>query len=170
MDANNRRNEILGLLKKRNKPLKGIELADLFKVTRQVIVKDLAVLKAQDENVVSTSEGYLYLIRSDVFRRVFYVKHLNEGIYDELSIIIKYGGVIEDIVVEHPYYGELKATLYLRNVIDLENFIKKFKEKGAKPLSALTNGEHMHTVSAPDEKCLDLIENELREKGFIIGE
>lgn len=170
MDTATRRNEILRLLKTKDSAIKGIELAELFNVTRQVIVKDLALIKATDENVVSTSEGYLYLKRRDISKRVIYVSHGINDIYDELETIIKYGGVIEDIIVEHPYYGELKASLYLRTLNDLEKFSEAFIKSGAKPLSYLTGGEHMHTIACEDEKGLDLIEEELREKGYIIGD
>lgn len=170
MDAVSRRNEIVRLLKSSEGAIKGIDLADRFKVTRQVIVKDMALLKAKDSNIISTSEGYLYLSGREMRKRIFFVKHDGDGIYDELSTILKYGGVIEDIVVDHPYYGELTASLYLRTMKDLENFNEKFLKSGLTPLSEITDGEHMHTVSASDEESLDQIEKELSEKGYLIGD
>ena len=35
------------------------------------------------------------------------------------------------------------------------------------PLKVLTDDRHFHTVTAPSEKLLDLIESELRTRGFL---
>ncbi len=170
MDIEKRRREIISILKGSPGAVKGTELAERFKVTRQVIVKDMSVIKAMEPGIVSTSEGYLFMPSMNLYRRVFLVSHGGEKMKDELSVIIGSGGIIEDIVVEHPYYGELKANLYLRSMKDIERFADKFNESGATPLSALTGGEHMHTVAAPEEEILDVIEEELRKRGYLAGE
>ena len=30
---------------------------------------------------------------------------------EELQIVVKYGGIIEDVIVEHPLYGEIIGIL-----------------------------------------------------------
>lgn len=57
----------------------------------------------------------------------------------------------------------------------------KFPEKGRRiygrypkckssPLKNITSNYHYHKVSADSEETLDLIEQELREKGFLVEE
>ena len=167
MDTDKRRKAILNLLKTSPQPIKGQELAEAFNVTRQVVVKDLAIIKAADPSIVSTFGGYLALKDKGVHKRIFRVRHTGDEMYDELRIILKYGGTTEDIVIEHPYYGELKGNLYIRTLNDLEKFLDEFKKSGALPLSELTGGVHMHTVTCQDEASLGLIEEELTEEGFI---
>ncbi|MFB0918566.1 MAG: HTH domain-containing protein, partial [Clostridiaceae bacterium] len=101
MDAEGRRKEILKLLTGSDLPIKGQEIAERFDVTRQVVVKDLAILKAKNPGIVSTYGGYLMLKEKDSYKRIFRVKHDSDGIYEELRIILKYGGIVEDIIIDH---------------------------------------------------------------------
>ncbi|MFB0918567.1 MAG: 3H domain-containing protein, partial [Clostridiaceae bacterium] len=66
-----------------------------------------------------------------------------------------------------PYYGELKGNLFINSLNELDKFLKEFKETKALPLSELTGGIHMHTVTCQDENSLDLIEKELGDKGYL---
>ena len=75
----------------------------------------------------------------------------------ELEIVVKYGGIIEDVIVEHPLYGEIKGILKIKNINDLNKFTGYFEKVEAKPLSALTNGIHLHTISADSEENMNLI-------------
>ncbi|HSL93469.1 MAG TPA: HTH domain-containing protein, partial [Bacillota bacterium] len=54
MHSRERRTHILGLLKGADKPYTGTELSELFGVTRQVIVSDVAILRAAGEKIVAT--------------------------------------------------------------------------------------------------------------------
>lgn len=87
---------------------------------------------------------------------------------NELEIIIKYGGTIEDVIVEHPIYGEIKANLMIRNLNDMNKFIDKYNNNNAKPLSILTNGVHLHTISVDDKDSEVLIKEDLRKNNFIV--
>ena len=62
-----------------------------------------------------------------------------------------------------------KNTKYLsgtkREVYEFMNDIKSGKSS---PLKNITSNYHYHTVSADSEETLDLIENELRQMGFLI--
>lgn len=89
---------------------------------------------------------------------------------EELSIVIKYGGIIEDVVVEHPLYGEIKGMLMIKNYNELNKFIEKYKEQKAKLLSALTNGVHLHTIAAETQDDIDLIILELKKNNFIVSD
>jgi transcriptional regulator of NAD metabolism len=86
----------------------------------------------------------------------------------ELEIVIKFGGIIEDVIIEHPIYGEIKANLMIRNLNDLDNFIDLYKKNKAKPLSALTEGIHLHTISTDNEQDMKLIIENLEKAGYIL--
>ena len=61
MNTAQRRNEILKLLHQAEKPIAARALASQFGVSRQVIVQDIALLRAADNNIVSTNRGYVLL-------------------------------------------------------------------------------------------------------------
>ena len=169
MIANNRREAIVELLLKEKAPVKGVELATKFDVTRQIIVKDIAILRAKGNNIIATPDGYM--INDDSSSRVksvIAVNHNKEDVIKELEIVVKYGGIIEDVIVEHPLYGEIKGILMIKNLNDLNKFKNALKEINAKPLSILTNGVHLHTISADSIENMELIKAELKENGFIL--
>lgn len=166
-----RREKILEDLKKHNEPIKGQRLAEKYGVTRQVIVKDVAIMKAKGEKIISTPAGYTinHEQRGGV-ERIIAVHHKRDRIYDELKTIIKYGGEIKDVIIEHPLYGEINASLRLKNLYDIEKWMDHMEKEKARPLSALTDGIHLHTVCAPNEEALERIIEELHENDFIINE
>ena len=55
-EGGKRREGILSLLEDTNMPLSGTELARHFNVSRQVIVQDIALLRAEDQKILSTTE------------------------------------------------------------------------------------------------------------------
>ena len=75
-----------------------------------------------------------------------------------------------DVIVDHPLYGELKGSLQLSSRYDVDQFIKKSLESEAVPLSRLTNGVHLHTLSCPDENAFLRAEQALRTLGFLVQE
>lgn len=169
MKAEIRRNGIIELLLTEKKPVKGTRLAEEFNITRQIIVKDIAILRAKGNNIIATPDGYM--INEDSGSRiksVIAVSHTDEEMIKELEIVVKYGGIIEDVIVEHPIYGEIKGGLMIKNLNDLNKFKKSLEEINAKPLSVLTNGVHLHTISADSVENMELIKNELEENGFIL--
>ena len=170
MKADERRNSIIEMLIREKKAIKGTTLAESFNVTRQIIVKDIAILRAKGNNIIATPDGYMINDdNSSRIKSVIAVNHNYEDVIKELEIVVKYGGIIEDVIVEHPLYGEIKGILMIKNLNDLNNFIKRYENNKAKPLSVLTNGVHIHTISADNEENMELIKRELKERGFIIS-
>ena len=55
-----RKQALLQLLKEAPKALNGQSLAEHFHVTRQVIVQDIAILRADGAPILSTNRGYIY--------------------------------------------------------------------------------------------------------------
>ena len=56
-----RREKLLSMLAKSKEPIAGAEMAKRLSVSRQVIVQDIALLRAADNNIVSTNRGYVLL-------------------------------------------------------------------------------------------------------------
>lgn len=171
MNSKERREYIKNLLIENNITYKGQFLAEQLGVTRQVIVKDIAIIRAEGINIIATPEGYLiFNEESNYVRRVIAVSHRRDEIYNELECIVKFGGIVEDVTVEHPLYGEIRAMLMIKTIMDIEKFTKKFKEASAEPLSSLTKGVHLHTVRADNDQIIDSIIKELKDKNYLISD
>ena len=169
MSGEKRRQELTELLKKSGRPISGSELARHFGVSRQVIVQDIALLRANDKNILSTNKGYL-LYHPDHEtgrkRRTMAVCHTDDQMQEELYLIVDNGGYVLDVVVEHEIYGQITADLILKNRRDVDEFIGKMNQIKDRPLKVLTGGTHFHTVEAESEEILDRIGEQLRKKGF----
>jgi len=170
MSSIDRRNNIFKLLVESNEPLKGSVIAQKYSVTRQVIVKDIAILRAKGKSIIATPDGYIINKIEHKVKVIIAVTHTEEEMFDEMNIVIKYGGIIEDVIVEHPLYGEITGMLMIKNYNELNKFIEKYKEQRAKLLSVLTNGVHLHTIAAESEDDINLIISELRKRNFIVSD
>ena len=161
MTGEERRTQILQMLKDQTSPLSGTALADAFHVSRQVIVQDIALMRAENHRILSTNRGYLYH-RTDsaglLPKRVVSVRHTTEQVLEEFMTILELGGKILDVVVEHELYGQIR---------DAQEFYEKLMQSKDEPLKILTGDCHYHTIAAPSEKLLDLIEQALQKDGFL---
>ena len=166
MKGTERRREILHLLSTAASPFSGTSLAERFSVSRQVIVQDMALLRAEGHEVISTTRGYLLHPPVHV-ARIIKAFHTDEEMADELNTIVDQGGVAEDVFVRHRVYGELRASLHIASRRDVERFMSEIKSGKSAPLKDVTSGYHYHTVSADSEATLDLIEAELERKGYL---
>ncbi len=169
MAAQSRRLKLLKKLKEEASAITGSELSEVFNVSRQVIVQDIALLRAQGEEIAATSKGYIISQPdNNMVEKVVACCHDEENLGEELEIVIKYGGRVKDVIVEHPIYGEIKGMLMIQNRDDLEDFIVKHRQADAKLLSALTEGVHLHTIEALNQEVLKLIEERLDDKGLLL--
>lgn len=171
MESKERRKYILEKLKKSDQPIKGTELAKMFDVSRQVIVQDIAILRAQGEEILATPQGYLILNKApdSQITKTIVCKHTKyEEIDDELKTIVDLGGKVLDVIVEHPIYGEIKSPLMINSRAEIEEFMKKLRNRQAEPLASLTDGIHLHTIKVPNEEIFEKIEKSLSEKGYLI--
>lgn len=170
MNSMERRDNIINLLLESNEPIKGNVIAKKYSVTRQVIVKDIAILRAKGKNIIATPDGYIINKNENKVKAIIAVTHTEEEMFDEMSIVIKYGGTIEDVIVEHPLYGEITAMLMVKNYNELNKFVQKYQEQRARLLSVLTNGVHLHTISADNKEDINLIISELKKCNFIVSD
>lgn len=169
MTGNERREKLIQIIRDRTKPISGGELAKMLGVSRQVIVQDIALLRASDFDIISTTKGYmLYQTEDKKIKRVFMVKHSTKDIEDELCTIVDNGGKILDVHVVHEIYGQIVTELIIRNRSDVYDFVEKVRTKKIVPLKELTAGTHHHTIEADSEETLNRIEEALRKKNYLI--
>lgn len=171
MDGEQRRTEIIELLKTTDTPVSGTSLAKKLGVSRQVIVQDIALLRANNKNILSTNKGYIIFESrniADTYKRIFAVNHTDKQTKDELYTIVGEGAKVLDVMVEHELYGQISGDLLIMSEKDVDDFVRKSECTGAKSLKELTDGVHYHTVEAEKEEILDRVEKKLREKGYLI--
>ncbi|MEW5920063.1 MAG: transcription repressor NadR [Bacillota bacterium] len=170
MEKEKRRRELLNILQGASRPLTGSELAGNFNVSRQVIVQDIAILRASGEEIFASLQGYLIPSQpqENRVRVVVACRHTREQIEDELGIIVDLGGRALDVIVEHPVYGELRGNLMVASRYDLKLFLESLDKTAANPLLALTGGIHLHTLEAPDQTVMEEITAALHKAGYLV--
>ena len=171
LDGEERRRDIIHYLVTCQAPVNGTELAKRFGVSRQVIVQDIALLRAQNHPVWSTNKGYMLSKpqdRQQGCRRVIAVQHTLEQTLDEMQSIVDFGGRMLDIFIDHDLYGEIRAELIINDLQDAKDFCERMKHSSSKPLKVLTGDAHYHTIVAPSEKAMQMILQELTNKGILI--
>ena len=169
MKAQERRKTIINILLSEDRPIPGGELSEKCGVSRQIIVQDIAVLKGQGFDILSTHNGYL--VQKSPFKdRVFKVKHSTEQTEDELSTIVELGGTVVDVFVWHKVYGKMSAPLNIFSELQIKQFIEGIRTGKSTELMNITGGYHYHTVRAEKEETLDLIAEVLSKKGYIAPE
>ena len=169
MKAQERRKSIINLLLSEDRPVPGGELSEKCGVSRQIIVQDIAVLKGQGFDILSTHNGYI-IQKSPLKERVFKVKHSTEQTEDELNTIVELGGTVVDVFVWHKVYGKMVAPLNIFSSLQIKQFIEGVRTGKSTELMNITGGYHYHTVRAEKEDILDRIEEVLSEKGYIAPE
>ena len=167
MNGEQRRNAILNKLNNSSAPMSGSRLAQEFHVSRQVIVQDIALLRAEGHEILSASRGY-QLTKGGMASRVFKVFHTSERTEEEMNVFVDYGGFIKDIFIYHRAYGVVSVPLEIRSRLEVRRFIDEKMSGGiSKGLSDATSGYHYHTIEAESEEILDLIQDELGKRGFL---
>ena len=170
MQADERRQAILNILQKSVYPISASVLASQLSVSRQIIVGDIALLRASGEDILATPRGYC-IQRSEhgLIRRVA-VRHNGKAMEAELNAIVDQGCTVVDVIVEHPLYGQLTGPLQLSNRYDVAQFIARSQSADAMPLSQLTDGIHLHTLLCPSESAFQRVTSFLREQGILLEE
>lgn len=171
MEGTKRREHLVRLLMNSENPISGSQLSKLLGISRQVVVQDIALLRAADVKVISTTKGYV-IDKSETAShcRVYRVNHDNSQIEDELCTVVDNGGKLLDVQINHPIYGEITTELIISNRVEVYEFVERVNQKNTTPLKELTNGEHTHKVEATSEEILDRIEQSLRLKGYLVEE
>ena len=167
MNGEDRRRKIVEHLKASDLPLSGSQLAKLLDVSRQVIVQDMALLRATNHEIIATSTGYV-LVSGGKHQRVIHVAHHDESILDELYAIVDLGGRVLDVRVEHKVYGSISADLSIKSRKDARKLMDDIAQGKSSPLKNLTHDDHYHLIEADSEEDLDAIIGDLKSKGYLL--
>jgi transcriptional regulator of NAD metabolism len=162
---------MLQLLQAAGAPVTGTDLAAELGVSRQVIVNDVAIVRASGEPVLGSPRGYVLTEAADDRpSATIACRHDRAGSRRELEILVDRGISVVDVVVEHPLYGEVAANLLVASRADIDRYVDMLEGEDAQPLSALTAGVHLHHVRAPNLDALDAARRELAEAGFLLAD
>lgn len=168
LNAKERRQAILEQLKRAEKPVSATALARQYGVSRQIIVGDVALLRAGGEPISATPRGYVLDREGDGLLHTVAVRHQDREMERELLICVDNGCTVLDVVVEHPVYGQLVGQLQVASRYDVEQFINRVRSGSARPLSELTGGIHLHRLRCPSEEAYHRVCRQLDEAGFLL--
>ena len=168
MTGSRRREEIVSKIKSSEVPVPGKELAKVYDVSRQVIVQDIALIRAAGYDIISTNRGYI-LNAPHTVTRVFKVSHTDEQMEDELCSIVDLGGKVVNVMINHRIYGHMEAPLDVASRRNVKEFMEGIHSGKSSPLKNITSNYHYHTVEADSEETLDLIEQVLKEKAYLVS-
>ncbi|MGM9937400.1 MAG: 3H domain-containing protein [Candidatus Ornithomonoglobus sp.] len=167
MSTSERAEAILERISQSSSPVSGGTLSQELGVSRQIIVKDIAALKAQGNDIIATTKGYM-LHRIPMPERVFKVVHRDDEIQQELQAIVDAGGIVKDVFVWHKIYGKIEGELDIRTYEDITEYINSLKTGRSSPLKNVTNEYHYHTVAAKSDAVLDKVRSALDKIGFLV--
>ena len=168
MNGEERRKSILSKLKQETAPISASVLASEYSVTRQIIVADIALLRAAGHSISAKNRGYILETATGGLIKRIAVNHGKDNVTEELYAVVDNGGKVLDVIIEHVVYGKISVELNISSRYDADVFVSKITETGASPLSLLTEGLHIHTLSVPDEAAILRIEKKLSELGVLI--
>ena len=168
MDAVQRRAALSDYLSQAAGPVSASVLAARFSVSRQIIVGDVALLRAGGMDIAATPRGYVLPTQSVGLVRTLACRHRSDQMEGELNAIVDQGCTVIDVIVEHPIYGQLTGPLQVSNRYEVGQFVARCREHSAAPLSQLTEGIHLHTVSCPNQAAFDRARQALRALGLLL--
>lgn len=171
MSADERRERILEQLGIASKPVSATRLAGEFGVSRQIIVGDIALLRAAGSAIAATPRGYVleqgHETENAANSYVLACRHDKSSLEAELYTIIDNGGTLLNVSVEHPIYGVITQELNIRSRFDADTLLKKVAVSGASLLCGLTNGIHMHSIICPNPETYRRILVSLKQQGVL---
>ena len=166
IEREEREKRIIEILESSETLVSGTYLAELFDVSRQVIVQDIAILKARNIDIISTNRGYRLLSKG--IKKIIKVKHNDSEIRNELNAIVDLGASIEDVFVVHKTYGEIRVKLDIKSRRDVDLLVENINSKLSKPLKNLTDNYHYHTIIVENENIFKEVKDKLKSLGILI--
>lgn len=170
MEAASRRQAILDRLRTADRPVSASALAAGMNVSRQIIVGDIALLRAGGAEISATPRGYVLPRATDGITRTIACRHTLAQTGQELDILVDNGCTVLDVIVEHPVYGQLTGQLQISSRYDVEQFLARIRDSDAAPLSMLTGGLHLHTLCCPNEDAYTRACAALKAAGLLLGD
>lgn len=170
MEAASRRQAILDRLRTADRPVSASALAAGLNVSRQIIVGDIALLRAGGAEISATPRGYVLPRATDGITRTIACRHALAQTGQELDILVDNGCTVLDVIVEHPVYGQLTGQLQISSRYDVEQFLARIRDSEAAPLSMLTGGLHLHTLCCPNEDAYTRACAALKAAGLLLDD
>ncbi|CAB1239725.1 MAG: transcription repressor NadR [Clostridiales bacterium] len=171
MTPDERRNGILKVLEETETPLSATKLARQFGVSRQIIVGDVALLRASEIKIFATPRGYVLNRDSNSQKHTIACRHESLSLLQkELYLVVDNGCGLIDVIVDHDLYGQIIGQLHIFSRHDADEFLSRLNKTHSVPLSALTGGVHLHTLSCPDEASFGRVLEELKKSGILFEE
>lgn len=170
MEAASRRQAILDRLRTADRPVSASALAAELNVSRQIIVGDIALLRAGGAEISATPRGYVLPRATDGITRTIACRHALAQTGQELDILVDNGCTVLDVIVEHPVYGQLTGQLQISSRYDVEQFLARIRDSEAAPLSMLTGGLHLHTLCCPNEDAYTRACAALKAAGLLLDD
>lgn len=172
MTSDERRDNIGIILKNNTEPISATSLAKKFSVSRQVIVGDIALMRAAGHKISATPRGYVINSEIEISDNVYTIAccHDESNMAKELYAVVDNGGTLLDVTVEHPIYGQIVGELRISSRYDADLFLEKVKNNQAQPLMRLTGGIHLHTIKCNDGEAINRIMNALEKENIILDQ
>ncbi len=171
MDASRRREQILAILRASSRPVSAAALAAETRVSRQIIVGDIALLRASGTEIQATPRGYLLQSRDEeqagCLLYTIACRHGADQLAEELYTVVDNGGGLLDVTVEHPVYGQLCGKLHIFSRHDADLFMDTLARNHAETLCNLTGNLHLHTLACRTEEDYRRILAQLDKKGIL---
>ncbi len=167
MEGENRRTKIIEKLSENTKPVSGRSLAKEFNVSRQIIVGDIALIRAQGINIVATNSGYIIEEIKSAKSSSIRIKHRPEDFFDVLCTIVDEGASIAELYIEHDVYGVVSTKVDVKSRADARLLTERTFESSHAPLYALTGNVYFLKVEAISDVVLIRVQRALHEKGYI---
>jgi len=170
MTSTERRDNIVILLKENTEPISATTLAKKFSVSRQLIVGDIALMRASGYKISATPRGYIMDSYDKKAGKTYTIacNHAMGNMSKELYAVVDNGGALLDVTVEHPVYGQIVGELRIFSRFDADLFLNEIEKNMAQPLLRLTGGIHLHTIQCKDEETLQRILDSLRKENILL--
>lgn len=172
MNNQMRREKLLEILREEASPITGVELSKRLKVTRQIIVGDVALLRSAGRPILSTARGYMLegaMGQKGCNKAIACQgkKMEQEELQDEMDAVVDNGGVIHSLILDTPIYGELCIPLNIHSRRDVRRYLEKVKETGNPFITVVTGGYHLLSIETHSRDEMDAIEEYLDNLGLL---
>ena len=131
--AKQRRRYIKDALGRSSSPLTAAYFAEKLSVSRQIIVSDVALLRASGLHILATPKGYVLNPADNEpdfpFTAMVACKHTALQLRDELYTIVDFGATVINVIIEHAIYGEISCNLALSSRYDVDLFMAKVENE-----------------------------------------
>lgn len=168
MNAAQRRKHILERLTEAAVPTSASALAAEMGVSRQIVVGDIALLRAGGAQIDATPRGYrLHAAEKGYTGLLACVHSTEQQLRAELYAVVDNGGVVVDVAVENSLYGELRGNLNVASRYDADVFLEQARNTPEALLSRMTGGVHLHTLHCADYESFLRIQRALDAQGVL---